>query len=124
KALKPYCVVSIKRMRQNRKIAIKKIRVNQMPNNFTLEDYLTQESVNTTQIASRNPTLELTQNIKLNIKPLTPTLGLSNKNKEQEFENSIIEHIKSPETMKDISQVVGTPQANETEDQFVERSIK
>lgn len=95
-----------------------------MPNNFTLDDYLTQESVNTTQIASRNPTLELTQNIKLNIKPLTPTLGLSNKNKEQEFENSIIEHIKSPETMKDISQVVGTPQANETEDQFVERSIK
>ena len=95
-----------------------------MSNKLTLEDYLKQESANTTQLATQNPTLELTQNVKLNLKSLTPTLELNSKKKEQEFENSIIEHIKSPETMKDISQVVGTPLANENEDQFVERSIK
>lgn len=91
---------------------------------FTLEQYLNQESRNSNLPIAQQPSFVLTEKLQHNLKALSPMLHLKSKDKEREFENSIIEHIKSPETMKDISQVVGTPQANETEDQFVERSIK
>lgn len=112
-------------MSQNRKITIKRSRMDRMPKNeFTLENFLKNETQNSNQVSVSKGNHVIAQNIHLNLKTLSPIINLKSKKKEQEFEDSIIDHINSPETMKEISKVVGTPLVSETEDQFVERSIK
>lgn len=99
--------------------------MDRMPKNeFTLEDFLKNKTQNSNQVSVFKGNHVIAQNIHLNLKSLSPIINLKSKKKEQEFEDSIIDHINSSETMKEISKVVGTPLASETEDQFVERSIK
>jgi len=95
-----------------------------MPNkDFTLEDYLITKTTTTQLTTTNQQTLALANDIRVNIKSISPTLGLQSKKKEQQFEDSVVEYIKSPSTLKDISKVVGTPLDNESKDQFVERAL-
>lgn len=93
-------------------------------NKFTFGDFLSSQTESTELSPGIQSPGVLHQNLEIKVKAISPLLNFSNKNKEEEFENSIIEHVTSPETLKDISQVVGTPLDQETEDQFVERSME
>ena len=89
---------------------------------LTLENYLKHASVDSK--GSSTPLITLNQNLKNSLDVVSPLLRLSSKNKEQEFKQSVVEYVSSPETIKDISRVVGVPLEQETEDQFVERSME
>lgn len=93
-----------------------------MPNNeLTLEDFLTKST--SSELIAKNATQEIAQSVRNNIQLSTLLSGMKEQDKAKEFEDSLVEHVSSPETIKEISKVVGTPKANETEDEFVERSI-
>lgn len=92
-----------------------------MPNNkFTLEDFMNNPSNSTGAIVAtpRNELVsKLGQSIVLSDLPL-------DKSQASKFEKQIVEYVTSPDSIKSVSDVVGEPLENETEDEFVERSLK
>lgn len=95
-----------------------------MPNKeLTLENFLN-ESDHSIQISTQSPKIELKNAINSSIKliPGIPLLNSSNK-KADEFRELLTNHVQEPETIKGISKAVGVPKPDETEDEFVERSI-
>lgn len=90
---------------------------------LTLENLLN-DSNQTKLISTQNSKLELAGAINSSLGLITgiPLLSKSNK-KADEFRQLLVEHVKEPETLKGISNAIGVPKADETEDEFVKRSI-
>lgn len=111
-------------MKNQKTIGKNQIRRKLMPKQeLTLENFLN-DSNQTMQISTQNSKLELTDSINSSIKliPGIPLLSNSNK-KADEFRQLLVDHVKEPQTLKGISDVVGVPKPEETEDEFVKRSI-
>lgn len=90
---------------------------------LTLENFLN-DSDQTIQFSSLNSKRELADAINSSIKliPGIPLLSNSNK-KADEFRQLLVDHVNEPQTLKGISNAVGVPKPDETEDEFVNRSI-
>lgn len=92
-----------------------------MPNkNFTLEDFINTPSKSTT-IAVSSPKYELANNLNKSITLKDLSLSAS---KAEKFKKQIVEYVTSPESIKSVSDIVGAPLDNETENEFVERSLQ
>jgi hypothetical protein len=92
-----------------------------MPNKkFTLEDFINMPSESTT-VAVSSPKYELINNLNKSI--TLKDLSLS-ESKAEKFKKQIVEYVTSPESIKSVSDTVGEPLDNETEDEFVERSLQ
>ncbi|NNP75553.1 hypothetical protein A7P54_03850 [Acinetobacter sp. Ac_3412] len=89
-------------------------------NQFTLEDFINTPSEPTGAIVA-TPKNELVSNLGQSI--VLSDLPLD-KSQASKFEKQIIEYVTSPNSIKSISDVVGEPLENESEDEFVERSLK
>ncbi|WP_151803976.1 hypothetical protein [Acinetobacter bereziniae] len=95
-----------------------------MPKNeLTLESFVN-DSNQTKLISNQNSKLELDGAINSSLRLITgiPLLNKSNK-KADEFRQLLVNHVKEPEILKGISNAVGAPKPDETEDEFVKRSI-
>lgn len=91
-----------------------------MPNNsFTLEDFIT-NSQNTGSSLVKSQKNELVTNLSTSITSVD--LSLTN-SQSKKFEKQIVDYISSPATIKSISDLVGQPKENESEEEFVERSL-
>ncbi|MHA3081905.1 hypothetical protein ACX1NX_01710 [Acinetobacter sp. ANC 5383] len=89
-----------------------------MPNKFSFQDFINESSKNnnsSTAVAPISSALETSLS--------TLDLFKGDQKKVKEFKDGINSDLTSPQTLGDISNLIGEPKLNETEDEFVKRSM-
>gem|GEM_PF-3246194 len=92
-------------------------------NKYSLQQFIEQEEKHS--LETKLPTKLIEKGVSIGIgSALTPLVGLLGSNKKVEkFKSELVKDLHSEKTIREISNLVGVPTDNETEDQFVERSL-
>jgi hypothetical protein len=93
-------------------------------NKYSLQQFIEQEEKLSLQ--NQLPTSLIEKGVSNGIASASiPLAGLLGSNKKVEkFKNELIKDLQSKETIHEISNIVGVPENDESEDEFVERSIR
>ncbi|WOE40717.1 hypothetical protein [Acinetobacter chinensis] len=92
-------------------------------NKYSLQQYIQQDQKHSPKNQLPSSLIEAGISNGISSAPVSLVGILGSNKKVEKFRNELTKDLQSPETIHEISTLVGVPLGNESEDQFVERSL-